>query len=388
MTDESTTSSTRYNHPTLTTLDSPPTLGGLNILRRELRANVMGIPGTGTDHGFLGLVDSDAEYTTLAGAVYVFPEPPDAVEEGGTAAQLATRLRTHAAETELATLARQVQIDLRRMILAAVNHIYLSELEDDSYGYGSVSPKTMVAHLFANYGVVDNDAISTNLLTLNATWNPDTPIETVWERIRKAMQFGLHAGEEITEQAAIRATLGVFTEAGVLGEAITRWRTEHTAPGTNTLTRFKVHFSMHNRERILQTTARAAGYHEANAATTTATATMEAQIATLTNTVATALAAFNNGGGGGGRGGGDRGGRRGRGGGGRGGGGRGGGGRGGGGRGGDVTYYYCWTHGYSTNPQHTGATCRGPAAGHRAEATLDNQMDGNPDRVSAYRGNG
>jgi hypothetical protein len=38
--------------------------------------------------------------------------------------------------------------------------------------------------------------------------------------------------------------------------------------------------------------------------------------------------------------------------------------------------YYCWSHGVSSNPRHTSATCRSRSTGHKEEATLSDIMGG------------
>ena len=38
---------------------------------------------------------------------------------------------------------------------------------------------------------------------------------------------------------------------------------------------------------------------------------------------------------------------------------------------------YCWTHGATNNPSHTSQTCRNPAPGHQATASINNTMGGN-----------
>ena len=37
---------------------------------------------------------------------------------------------------------------------------------------------------------------------------------------------------------------------------------------------------------------------------------------------------------------------------------------------------YCWTHGITSNLQHTSATCTRPKQGHKKEATYENKMGG------------
>jgi hypothetical protein len=40
-------------------------------------------------------------------------------------------------------------------------------------------------------------------------------------------------------------------------------------------------------------------------------------------------------------------------------------------------YFYCWSHGLSTNRDHTSGTCTSPVEGHNANASLTDMMGGN-----------
>jgi hypothetical protein len=42
----------------------------------------------------------------------------------------------------------------------------------------------------------------------------------------------------------------------------------------------------------------------------------------------------------------------------------------------EIQLFYCWTHGLSRNPAHTGAKCKNKATGHKDCATVDNRMGG------------
>ena len=43
---------------------------------------------------------------------------------------------------------------------------------------------------------------------------------------------------------------------------------------------------------------------------------------------------------------------------------------------------HCWSHGFDIGPNHTVATCRNPKDGHKREATVTNQMDG--DQINCH----
>ena len=51
------------------------------------------------------------------------------------------------------------------------------------------------------------------------------------------------------------------------------------------------------------------------------------------------------------------------------------------------TWYYCWTHGYHLNKNHTSKTCKFKAQGHKDEATAENRMEGSKKGIQRYMKN-
>ena len=95
-----TTTSHPYPHPTLTPIMEKPTVGTLQRLKREVFANARSVHTTfnGGTHGYLGVVMSDADYNTRAGANFTAPVHPGALPvhaPGATSAQITAANRTY-----------------------------------------------------------------------------------------------------------------------------------------------------------------------------------------------------------------------------------------------------------------------------------------------------
>jgi hypothetical protein len=250
---------------------------------------------------------------------------------------------------------------LKQQILQAIAERYLNILEDDEFGYADVTPIQMLTHIQDTYGQVTNEARETNRNMLSAIWNVDGPIKDVWICIQEAQRFATSIGpdEVISDNAAIGLTLAMFEQTGVFGSVTKKWRDK--AEEEWTMEVFQAHFNKGNKERICKLTAKAAGYHGANAAinnssdtVTTLTASTNLSTGTpdetayaATNNIQTNSQGANE-------------------------------------LPGNIQVndsptmmYYCWSHGLGTNQTHTSFKCTRKTQGHQDNATADNMMGGN-----------
>ena len=210
MTSAPTAPSLPFPHPVLTPItDGPPTLVSIKTLQRQLYANAKSIPTTlgGGANGYLALVMPDADYLARTGVA--FPAPPHPGDQpihaaAATAAQITEANRQYY-DRQLTVHSAYITVkeELKRMILLAVPDIYLNTISDATFGYADITPQHLMTHLVATYATVDEDDIENNRKTLEAPWNPDDPIETLWTRILNAQQYATAAAEPIPDAAAI-----------------------------------------------------------------------------------------------------------------------------------------------------------------------------------------
>jgi hypothetical protein len=198
----------------------------------------------------------------------------------------------------------------------------------------------MLTHLMTTYGVITPAQARANRQKLDADWNPDDPIETLWGRVTDCLRFATTANVPIAEGHAVDATLDVIERTGVFSDAIRDWRKRPMDEWD--LDNLTTDFTTANEERIRALTAGTAGYHGANAATDTQ---QKAPPSTKTNTTpatsesnaGTQQHIITNG----------------------------------------THMYYCHTHGLGTNRSHTSITCNKKGEHHKDEATATNMMGGN-----------
>ena len=312
----------------LTALDPnvQPSPRVLRVLRNEVYANVAAITSTlgGGNHSHLGMIMPTAEYIGIAegGSPYIAPERPQIPNYTGTAATIAAQ-REHYQEDMAAYLEhRDLNNQIKKLILCAVPHTYLSELADPDLGFSTVSPQQMMAHLVANYGKITHKDLIDNLEQLQAKWNPDTPIEGVFTNGNFCRKFAAEGNDPISDTAYVCMLVKVFDEAGVLEKVVEEW--ERKPIEQQTLTNATQHFKQGNQFRLTREAKATKTVLAAQAAISTR---LKEATSPVEHTGATGLEG----------------------------------------------YFYCWSHGIC---KHDGHTCTTPREGHCKEATLTNRKGG------------
>jgi hypothetical protein len=274
----------------------------------------------------------NAAYIARAGVAFPPPDHPGAepiIAPNATQHQITEANRTFDRELAQHSLYHQVKEELKKQILAAVDHQYLQSLEDIDFGYADVTPYAMLNHLQTNYVTFTPQDIEDNCNSLSEPWNIDDPIETLWERINHALTVAQKANEPITEATAIRLTIAMLEKTGVFETPLDKWRDKTEAD--KTLANFKRHITIENKERVRKITAKAAGFHGANHLKEDKQMPADTSTGRKSPTITVD----------------------------------------------DIRMYYCWTHGLGRNKAHTSATCKNPAEGHKTDATINNMKGGN-----------
>jgi hypothetical protein len=206
------------------------------------------------------------DYANLTGGdVYVAPVRPPIPVYAGTAAQVAA-LRDAYQETMTTYMeSRDLANQVKRAILQAVPHTYLCELSDPDLGFSNVSPQQMLDHLIQNYGQITHNDLRENLELLKKPWDPDTPIEQVFEHGTFCRKFATEGQDPISDTAYLVNLVQIFENSGVLDKAVEDWERKPTAQ--QTLTNAIQHFKNANKHRLVKESKQTKSVLAANTAT-------------------------------------------------------------------------------------------------------------------------
>ena len=359
-----------FPHPVLTPITDRPTTDEVNLLKRQVLANLLAITsdvgGGAHGHAWLGL--DDAAFTAMTGVapiVPIHPGPLPVYANGTSQPTIIAGNRVYDNNMLRFQTYQAIRSAVRSQILAAVPPTYYNTLEDAIFGYANVEILDLLEHLDDAYADVTASDLEKNRAKLSDPWNPDEPIEKLWKRILTIQQVATAAGDPISETATMALTTQALKKAGVYAHAITTWKDKPSAD--QTWANFRVHFSRQDKIRRDDLTAEAAGFHGANQANPAPSpAAMEGPVAALQQQLADLQAAF---------------------------------------RANtsppaqpkttqqapccsaDIELWWCWSHGLSKQKNHDSENCRNTKPGHQTKATLTNRMGGSNAFAFGRQGN-
>ena len=329
----STDTASLFPHPELTPIptDTKPDYTSLKIIHQQLNANAMAVPSElgGGRHGHLPLVIPAAQFNAIPNTVaWVEPGHPGPNPVYPVAAPtgpvIAAVDRQYKHDLEAFKCYTTTQAILKRILIAAVPDTYIKALKDEYFGYANTTTLDILTHLDTNYGTVTADDLNDNIKRLTAEWNTMQPLEDLWHQIMEARRYA-QPHDPISEHAAIRAALTNLETSGVFNDALKEWRRRPIAE--HTWNNVLIHFNTADKER--RRTMPTAGEHGyANKAAANNKVDEESHKENIPP------------------------------------------------KKGIPNMFYCWTHGYGPNSNHTSKTCTHPQDGHKMEATVDNMLGG------------
>jgi hypothetical protein len=327
-----------------------PSARAIRILRMEVYANLSHVRSTlgGGDHGHLGMVMPHGEYIVISagGAAYVAPPVPQIPAFNGTAAAVAAQNAQYLQDLKEYEQYQELHQQIKALMLQAIPEIYLAVLRHPQLKFANATPRQIMTHLLTTYGEITENDLAENTKLFKAAWNPDTPIETVFDNGTFCRDFAEEGGDPISDQTYTRTLVEIFEKAGAgMDQAVEDWEKKPRAD--KTLANVIPHFTEANEHRLRKLAKGSKEVLEANTVTkeeSPTTSNVEALIAETkalvekankTNTTTTGK-------------------------------------REGNGKGLE-RFSYCWSHGVC---QHPGSECRNPKEGHKPEATVFNRKGG------------
>jgi hypothetical protein len=378
-----------FPHSSLPKVTREPTFEDLKVIRRLLNTNTMSVASYegGGRHGHLGMIMTNEEYFAVAVDAFPVPNnlgPSAAVVADMTAAVIAEMTRLHKEATQVYRTYHNVDKAITKLIIESFADAYLNALSDEVVVYENCTSLQLLTHLLTYHAVIFPTELTQNYERLNAPYDPNQPIETLFQKIQDARAFAVAGGQPYGVAMIVNVTYTLVFNTGLLPDACRAWQSRAIAG--KTWAQFKLDFATaHCEFRLTNQTAQQSGFHSVNmmieqgheetmqdtvdaiAQLATATASDRGTIATLTTTnakLATQLeaaqaqiaqlkneiAALKN----------------------------------------NIkpawqgqrpikttnNDSYCWSHGYQVAKSHTSATCNMKKSGHQDAANKSNTMGG------------
>jgi hypothetical protein len=81
------------------------------------------------------------------------------------------------------------------LILEAFDDAYLNALSDEVVGYANCTSLDLLTHLLTFYAMIAPTELTQNYERLNTPYDPNQPIETLFQQIQDARAFAVAGGQ-------------------------------------------------------------------------------------------------------------------------------------------------------------------------------------------------
>jgi hypothetical protein len=244
---------------TVTKIHGQPTNQDLTILEKELIAILANIPTTlgGGNHGHAGILMDPARYLLTAGVPFVNPANPGNYPAGIAAnAAAGARARAEAQHKEevkeYETFQGVIQAT-KDIIMEAVEHEYVLEIEDEILGFLNETPMSIMTHLRNRGGALDFADTKTLLAERDGEWDASEFPQVYFNRVEKAIQGLTRAGINSDLNERRDMALYYLKATGEFDAAVREWENKPAADKTwmNIKTFISTEYARENKQNKL-----------------------------------------------------------------------------------------------------------------------------------------
>ena len=277
----------RFPHPNLTPISGIPTYEGLHIIQIELNANASSIPSLlgNVQLGHLGLTITAQEYNALSDKPFTAPENPGSSPQfmsKSSGAEISNYNATFNATTKLFSYYLSTDQDLKQLLLAAVDDIYVSATKHATTGYSSVTTLYLLQHLFQTYSNITSVELEENDCRLHSPFDPSTPLENLFQQIDSARDFSQAANIPYYDLQLTNIAFTLLLQCVKFNHACRLWRED---PTRTTYSQLRTHFIEANKDLLQEpVTSEGAGFHTSNSSLRDIEVQTQAAIQRVNNT--------------------------------------------------------------------------------------------------------
>jgi hypothetical protein len=253
-----------FANPILPKIDYAPTFEDIQITTILLNANGISIPSMagGGDHGHLGIIMTQVEYTAISTSMWVEPYTPNAIPiipTGTTAVDAAQIARMHDECSCIYTNRINIEQALNKLILEAYDNMHTSQLEDYLLQYANRSALEILMHLKQTYRFINPTQLAENCNKMTAPINFQGPIETLFKQIEDGVHYANAGAQPYMEAQYVNIAFLLILNTGAIPDACRDWK--RRTPMNHTWEDFRREFARAQREQRIS-----AGYHTENMA--------------------------------------------------------------------------------------------------------------------------
>ena len=225
-----------FPHPTVDPIIGLPNYQSIKEMHVKLNANAASVYTNFGDgkHGLLRLTVAETQYNTVAIIHFVAPTNPGILiySVNASAPKMVKEKEAHG--LAIISFREYTLVDnaLKQLLLNAVEDKYYRVLRDSLIGYANVTARTLIKHLFTTYCDIVSTQLTANDAQLCSAYNPNQPIESLYEQIDSAVVFAASVDNEYTSKQIVSIVYELIFQVGVYADDRKRWRKKSEADQT------------------------------------------------------------------------------------------------------------------------------------------------------------
>jgi hypothetical protein len=169
------------------------------------------------------------------------PGTSSAVVAGMTAAVIADTTRLHREATQVYRTYHNVDQEIKKLIIESLDDAYLNALSDKIVGYANCTSLQLLTHLLTYYAMIAPTELTQNYERLNTPYDPNLPIESLFQQIQDARAFAVAGGQPYGAAMIVNAAHTLLFNTGLFPDACRAWKSRAIA--AKTWAQFKIDFA-------------------------------------------------------------------------------------------------------------------------------------------------
>jgi hypothetical protein len=110
------------------------------------------------------------------------------------------------------------------LILEAFDDAYLNALSDEVVGYANCTSFDLRTHLLTFYAMIAPTDLTQNYERLNTRYDPNQPIETLFQQIQDARAFAVAGGQRYGNAMIVNVAYTLIFNTGLFPDACRTWQ--------------------------------------------------------------------------------------------------------------------------------------------------------------------
>jgi hypothetical protein len=192
---------------------------------------------------------TNEEYFAIAVDVFPVPNnhgPSAAIVAGMTAAVISKTTRLHREATQVYCTYHNVDQAIKKLIIESFDNAYLNALSDEILGYANCTSLQLITHLLTYYDMIAPTELTQKYERLNTPYNPNQPIETLFQKIQDARAFAVAGGQPYGAAMISNVAYTLVFNTELFPDACQAWQSRAIA--RKTWAQFKLDFATAHRE--------------------------------------------------------------------------------------------------------------------------------------------